>query len=638
MRKRIYILTILVLGLSFTSYSQNLSSENKKALKYYTEAAQMMKRVQYPESIEPLKKALDRDQNFIEAWQLLGLCYSKTGQLEEAILAHESAIKFGGQSKRIPISYYALADLYFQVEEHEKAIQYSELYKTEKQNDTKKIARLNKIIGDSQFVIEAKKHELAYNITPLGGKANYFKQQYFPVLTVDQQSIFFTGRNKDEDIYVSRLDSVGEWSMPASLSPNINTPLNEGACTISADGRTLIFTSCQGRRGFGSCDLYITYRVGNDWATPTNLGPVVNGGGWDVQPTLSADGRTLYFVSDRPGGMGGKDIWKTSKDDKDEWKEPVNLGYPVNTRSDEISPFIHVNGESLYFSSKGHIGMGGYDIYMSEMDGNEWSEPKNLGFPLNDHNDQVSLYISSDGLKGYYTIEKIVEGDWRSTLHSFDVPEDLRIKHRSVFTAGHVKDKMTGEFLDADIKLYDLSTSKLISKVKSDKITGEYTVVLSEGNEYGLYVERKGYLFADYSFELGKIESFNQSHLEVELQPIQEGAHMVLHNIYFDFDSFHLKPESHSELQVVYEFLKANRNVTIEIAGYTDDKGSYAYNKQLSSDRARSVYEFLINKKVPSRMLSYKGYGAQNFITLNDTEENRAKNRRIEFKIASIAK
>ncbi|MFT6338111.1 MAG: outer membrane protein OmpA-like peptidoglycan-associated protein, partial [Halioglobus sp.] len=467
------------------------------------------------------------------------------------------------------------------------------------------------------------------------GKANYFKQQYFPVLTVDQKSLFFTGRTRDENIYISRLDENGEWGMPSHISNNVNTPMNEGACTISADGRMLIFTSCQGRKGFGSCDLYVTYKSGNDWSVPENLGVEVNTSSWDVQPTLSADGRTLYFVSDRPGGKGGKDIWKTYKDKKDLWVSPVNLGATINTPYDEISPFIHVNGESLYFSSKGHAGMGGYDIFMSELSEKKWSAPRNMGYPLNDHHDQVSLYITSDGLKGYYTIERH-EGSWTSMLHSFDVPEEFRIKKRSVFTAGHVKDKETGNFLDADIKLYDQSNSELISKLKSDVITGEYTVVLTEGNEYGLYVERKGYLFADFSIKIDKIEDFDKGELEVELQPIKEGASMILHNLYFEFDSYELKKESYSELETVFEFLKANRNITIEIQGYTDSKGEKSYNLDLSKNRAEAVYNYLIGRKVPRGMLSFKGYGASNFITSNDTVENQAKNRRIEFKVGKI--
>lgn len=627
---------VMVLVTPCRSQGPELSSQDKKALKYYQEAAMLLKRVQYPEAIEPLQKAIERDEKFIEAWQALGLSYYKIGQLEEAIRCYKKPVEIDTSSARVPRSYFALADLYFQTERYKEAINFAQLYIDRRQNETTNIKNLQKIIDDSKYVLEAVENPIPYNIRPLPGQANYFRQQYFPVLTVDQRSIIFTGRNKDEDIYISRLQDNGDWSMPSSISNNINSELNEGACTISADGRTLIFTSCQGRRGFGSCDLYISYKEGNDWSVPENLGIDVNSSSWDVQPSLSADGRTLYFVSDRPGGIGKKDIWKTSKDDQDKWKSPVNLGRPINTSSDEISPFIHVNGESLYFSSNGHTGMGGYDIFISEEENKTWSEPKNLGYPLNDRHDQVSLYISSDGKTGYYTIERMLDGSWTSVLHTFDIPKENRIRRRSVFTAGHVRDKETGEFLDADIKLYDLAESELISKVRSDAKTGEYTVVLTEGKEYGLYVERMGYLFSDYSFRFERIENFDQGNLEIELQPIKEGARMVLNNIYFEFDSYELKKESYSELQTVYDFLKANRNITIEIQGYTDNKGTPEYNLSLSENRAKSVFEYLISKKVPSRMLSYKGYGAENFIAENDSEENRARNRRIEFKIQHI--
>ncbi len=613
-----------------------LSTEDKKALKYYQEAAALLRRVQYPEAIEPLKKALSRDQQFIEAWQALGLSYSKIGKLEDAIGAYESSLKAAPESPRAPRSYFALADLMFQAEQYQQAIDYAQLYISKRQNEKKNIETLEGIINNATYVLKARENPLPYNIRPLPGQANYFDQQYFPVLTVDQKTLIFTGRNDHEDIYISRKQENGDWSMPSPISQQINTQLNEGACTISADGRMLIFTSCQGRRGYGSCDLFVSYREGNDWSLPENLGMTVNSSGWDVQPSLSADGRTLYFVSDRPGGKGGKDIWKTTKDDNDQWTSPVNVGAPINTRLDEISPFIHVNGESLYFSSTGHTGMGGYDIFMSELENDTWSTPENLGYPLNDQHDQVSLYISSDGKKGYYTVEHSEGGKWKSVLHTFDVPEERQVKRRSVFVTGVVTDKSTGKFLDASIKIYDLSASRLLSKVVSDAKTGEYTVVLSEGNDYGVYAERKGYLFADYTFSVDKIETFNSGSLDIALQPIKEGARMVLNNIYFEFDSFELKKESLSELQTVYDFLKNNRNITIEIQGYTDDKGSASYNQSLSENRAKAVYSYLIDKGVPERMLSYKGYGAQDFIAENNTEEGRSKNRRIEFKIGKV--
>jgi len=636
MRIILTVFAILFFALQGTGQSLNLSTKDKKALKYYQEASTLLRRVQYPEAIEPLQKALARDQNFIEAWQALGLSYFKTGQIDEAIKCYEKPIEIDKESARVPRSYFTLADLYFQKEEYQQAIDFAHLYIENRQNETSNIKALQTIIQNSEYILQAIEAPLPYNIQPLSGKANYFKQQYFPVLTVDQQSLIYTGRNRDENIYVSRLGENGEWGMPSPISNNINTDLNEGACTISANGRILIFTSCQGRRGFGSCDLYITYKEGNDWTVPENLGIDVNSSSWDVQPTLSADGRTLYFVSDRPGGVGKKDIWKSSKGDDDRWSSPVNLGAPVNTPLDEISPFIHVNGESLYFSSKGHAGMGGFDIFMSEENEGTWSEPINLGYPLNDRYDQVSLYISSDGERGYYAIEKGVGGEWRSMLHTFEVPQQFRVKRRSAFTTGHVLDKDTREFLSAEIKVFDQSTSELISKVKSDAITGEYTVVLTEGREYGLYVEKKGYLFADYSFNVNEIENFNSDNLEIELQPIKEGVSMVLNNIYFEFDSFDLKKESYSELQTVYEFLKANRNISIEIQGYTDNKGSKEYNAALSENRAKSVYQYLLDKKVPKTMLSYKGLGAQSFVADNDTDENRAKNRRIEFVIRKL--
>ncbi len=637
--KKALLLPLLLCSITLLAQTK-YATENKKALKYYEEARLFLKRTQFYEAIEPLSKAIVKDGNFIEAWLALGNAYTKTGEKEKGISAYEKSIAIDPTYTRSINTYFILGEIYYKSGLYSLAISYLQQYLKKNPKNSKSEKLSDKYISSSTYSLAAIQNPYEYNQVPLNDYANYLKLQYFPVLTVDEQTLIFTGRKglrprNDEDIYISRKDTLGNWSIPSSISNNINTPLNEGACTISADGRTLIFTACTGRKGYGSCDLFISYKIGETWTSPENMGETINSTSWDVQPSLSADGRVLYFVSTRKGGVGGKDIWKSEKNKKGRWQTPINLGNVINTPYDEISPFIHVNGETLFFSSKGHIGLGGYDIFKSEKHSDStWTVPQNIGYPLNDKDDQVSLYISSNGKKGYYTVEKRTANDWDSKLYRFDMPSELSIQKESSFMTGTVRDAQTNEPLKADVKLYDLHSNEVKFNVSSDEKSGEYTVVLTQGNNYGMYVSKVGYLFQDFSFSYTSISDFNKKLLDLKLMPIRKGQNMVLSNLYFEFDRYELKQESYSELETLLEFLKNNKSIAIEIQGFTDNIGSDTYNIELSSKRAEKVYEYLIKKGVPKSRLKFQGFGSARPLYPNETEENRKKNRRIEFKIA----
>ena len=308
------------------------------------------------------------------------------------------------------------------------------------------------MLESARFAIENKATASEFNQHPLSDTVNCFAMQYFPVLTADQQELIFTRRTSnddsaDEDLVVSRKNFRGRWSAPVSISPNINSQWNEGTCTISADGRKLIFTSCIGRRGYGSCDLFQSVKVGDTWSEPENLGPNVNTGDWESQPSLSADGRVLYFVSDRRGGYGRRDIWVSRLTVDGKWTKAENAGRSVNTQYDEISPFIHVNGKTLYFASNGLPGFGGYDIYFLEKNSDGlWSKPVNVGAPINNHHDQFSLFITANGEKGYYVHEeRTSEGHDVSKIYEAEIPQRYQIKFRSNYVKGIVRDKQTNE-------------------------------------------------------------------------------------------------------------------------------------------------------------------------------------------------
>jgi OmpA-OmpF porin, OOP family len=387
-------------------------------------------------------------------------------------------------------------------------------------------------------------------------------------------------------------------NQPVSISPNINSQFNEGTSTISADGRTLIFTNCEGRPGLGSCDLFISYKTGDEWSVPENLGKNVNSVSWDSQPSLSADGRKLYFISDRAGGKGKRDIWLSVKDRNNQWGKAINPGSPINSAEDEVSPFIHVNGTTLFFASTGFPGFGGFDLYKSELKDSVWSEPVNLGYPLNTHEDQVSLFVSTNGKRGYYSYERIkTTGQKESLLYYFNFPSEGILDYKSIYLTGHVYDIETSEPLGATIELYPLGESEPLSIFNSDPETGEYFSILSENTKIALYVERQGYLFESQTFEINA-ELGDQIRKDIYLLPIKPGNLVRLNNIFFELNSASLTEESITELLKISRFLAENPGVKIKIAGHTDDLGSDDYNLQLSERRAKAVYDFMISQDI----------------------------------------
>jgi OOP family OmpA-OmpF porin len=499
--------------------------------------------------------------------------------------------------------------------------------------------RTNIMMGNCIFAEEALKHPLTFNPVLMSNKINKYFIHAYPVLTADQQTFIFSKRDgpqltDDEDIVVSRKVN-GEWSDPVSISDKINSEFNEGACTMSADGKVLVFVSCNRKDGLGACDLYISYKKGNDWTIPLNMGPTVNSTAWDSEPTLSADGRTIYFTSERGGGMGLFDIWITTMDESGNWTKARNLGKPVNTEGKEVSPFIHANGNTLYFSSNKHPGMGGYDIFYShKVDSITWTEPVNVGYPINTQMNDASVFISADSKKGFYSVYERKDMRFnKALLYEFDVPKELQEQKLSTYAKGTVYDADTKQKLGAKVELVDLKTQLVVQSTKSDSINGDYLMVLTEGSEYALYVSRPGYLFKSIFFDYKDPKNFNPLTLDVYLDPIKAGKGVVLNNIFFATNSYALEDKSKTELDKIVNFLKLNSKVNIEFGGHTDDVGSDKANLDLSLKRAKSVYEYIVSKGISAARLKFKGYGETKPVAPNDSDENRQLNRRIEFVI-----
>jgi outer membrane protein OmpA-like peptidoglycan-associated protein len=626
---KLVCLFLLLMG-GFAIQAQPLSTKNKKAIELYTESDNYRVRREYDKAIALLKEAIEKDKKFEEAYFRLAQIYKAQENPDMAIQYYELGLAVAPTSVRSKAYLYELSQVALRSGSYAKTVSYATRFLEQEKSDPKRMTQVTLWKLQAEYSITHEKEILDYKINLLSDTVNVFPMQYFPVVTADQSQLIFTARfggarNENEDLVVSMKTANGSWSRPVSLSENINTIRREGACTISADGRHLIFTVC-GERG---CDLFESRKTGNVWAVPKSLGPAINTSSWDAQPSLSADGHELYFVSDRPGGRGGYDIWY-SQWLNNGWTKAVNLGSSINTPFDEISPYIHVNNKTLYLVSNGYPGFGGYDIYMSEKKENAWAAPVNLGKPLNDHQDQYSFIVTNDGSVAYYSRE---ESKNRSRLYKIKLPQDVVTRYKGNVVKGKVVDVKTNNPLKARIELFNLQQNESISVVESDSVTGNYLMVLPGGAEYALYVSKAAYLFQSLHFNYLQTDEVQPVIKDVSLTPIEKNASVILNNLFFDIDQYELKQSSMTELNEVIKFLQLNPSIKIEISGHTDNSGAELYNQQLSLKRAASVAGYLKNQGIDPGRLTQKGYGAQRPLKPNDSDENRQFNRRIEFRI-----
>ncbi|MEM1134559.1 MAG: OmpA family protein [Bacteroidota bacterium] len=625
----------------FTFHFPNLTAQkiSKKARKLYQEAREAAANRNFNKAISNMQKAVNTAPEFAEAHRDLAIYYFSLRDISNARTHYQAAADLQPNDRAFAPVYIRLAEFNISEGKYESALKYAKTFlgTNPSARFVNDIKLANHIILSAEYALEAIKYPVEFKSVPLPASVNKLQQQYFPTLTADRQMMIFTGRSGDnEDIYEVYYKD-GKWQEP-QIVEELSTKKNEGTCSISADGKTLIFTACMGnsdRKVYGKCDLFISYKTGDKWSKPENMGRNINTKGWESQPALSADGRAIYFISDRGGGVGQNDIWMSKKDKEGNWLPAVNLGKPINTPLNEVSPFIHTNGKTLFFSSRGHKGFWGYDLFKAEKDkeGN-WQTPENLGYPINDFHDQVSLFITADGKKGYYSNEKQkAPRQLVSTLYTFDIPEEIRIKETSDVVKGKVFDIQTKDALKATIELTDIGSNEVISVINSDEENGEYMMVLTEGAEYALHINREGYLYKSLTFNYKEQKEAQEIYLDIPLEPITTGSKVTLNNIFFESGSYSLLPKSKTELDKLVAFMQENGTMKIEIAGHTDDVGSDDANKKLSQNRANSVVEYLTKEGIEETRLSALGYGETQPVAANDTDENRAINRRIEFKI-----
>ena len=623
----ILFLTMLCIGVQ--------AQDSKRSDKLFEEARKYYVEDNYPAAIETTDKLLEKDPDYASAHLLLAEIYKDLDSTRLEIKHLTKAVELDDN----PLIDFRLGESFYKLGMYSEALSFYEKYKENKNIQEKRQFLLACKIASCRFALNSIENPVAFEPTNLGDEINTPNDEYWPTPSLDGKHLVFTRLMKDggrpqEDFFMAEIDSFN-WDNAVPMS-EVNTSDNEGAQTLSADAKILFFTACNRGDGLGSCDIYFSRLVEGKWTEPQNAGAPLNTSSWEGQPSLSSDNRYLYFSSNRRGGMGQKDIWRItfngfSYDGKPQWGKPENMK-ALNTSGDEISPFIHANNHNFYFASDTHVGMGGLDLFTAEI--TEYGEVKNLknmGYPINTYKDDMGLTISSIGDIAYFSSAR--ESDNGLDIFSFNLDRGLQPRPVTYIKA-KVTNKATTAPVMADIELVNLNSSASEPRIEKADENGQIMLALPVGRDYAFNVSEDGFMFYSQSMRLADENSLTDPFiLNIELEPIEVGAEMDLHNIYYETDSFAILTESEPELQKLVSFLKNNSGLKVEIQGHTDSSGNPESNLELSKLRAESVVDYLVENGITSSRLQSEGYGDTKPVATNETVEGRRLNRRTTIKI-----
>jgi len=642
MIRKLFFLLIFLLFVIAQSYSQELSTNSRKAIKAFHEGENEFTLKNYPQAEMWFNFAIENDPEFFEAWILLGELYEESKKDSLAINSYKAALAI--DSVKYPGAWYYMADLEYKSGRYAAAILHYNQYLIFPKISDKRRSQIDKKLANCEFAIITLKNPVPFEPINLGPNINSNLNEYFPCLTADNSTLLFTRLLKDPRAFTGRQEdffysvfSDEEWKPAVDIGLPINSEYNEGAPSLSVDGQTLIFTACEsikgygeGRKGYGRCDLFISIKDDYVWLRPRNIGPPVNSRYWESQPSIAADGRSLYFVSNRDSNY---DIYVSERNSNGEWRQPERLNDNINTEGYEGSVYIHPDNQTLYFSSDGMIGMGGLDIYMSRKDSTgSWGKAVNLGYPINTHKDENSIVISANGEMALFASDR-EEGFGGLDIYGFELYEEARPQFVT-YMKGKVFDAETKKKLGAKFELIDLETSEISAQSTANAGNGEFLVCLPTNREYALNVSLDGYLFYSENFNLTGIHTDAEPFIkDIPMKPIKAGESVVMRNVFFSHDKYELLPQSKIELGKLINFLERNPAVKIEIGGHTDNIGEVAYNIDLSEKRAQAVNDYLVEQGIDQHRLFYKGYGESQSVDSNETPEGRANNRRTEFRV-----
>ena len=630
----------------------------------------------YREARKSYLKAYRYNPNNPELNYMIGISYLYSDDKFESIKYLKKAFK--GKNDVSPDIRLMLGRAYHQVLDFDNAIlEYSEYTKTIPPKEiVSKKAVVDKYIIECRNGMDLVAKPKRMVVLNLGKVINSEDDDYNPVITRDEKTMFFTSRRMQneksprnpadnkfyEDIYQSK-NIGGEWKDAERFDIKINKKKNKknnAAVGISPKNDELFIYIGKSRSG----DIFSSRLKEGKWTSPRPLTSKINTSARETSMCLSSDGRTMYYCSNEPKTtLGGSDIYVSTKDENDKWQKPKNIGQTINTRSDEIAVSISYNDSTLYFSSKGHNTMGGYDIFKTTLsETGLWSQPENMGYPINTADDDIFYRESKDGRTAYYSsiresglggrdIYKVIFlGAEKEMLQSdenipvlgtippfenifFTIPDKIAVD-TSITMKGRIFDSENQKSVIAKLELIDPDLSRSVATAISDT-GGNYSVKVPAPKQYGVEIVAKGYLLFLDVVDL-KGESYMKDYIrDFQLERVEVGAKVILKNIFFEFGKATLKPESYAELDNVVKLLQNNEGVRLEISGHTDNVGSLKTNMKLSEDRAKAVVEYIIGKGIASSRLEFKGYAYTQPIAPNTTQDGRAQNRRVEFKVLS---
>lgn len=637
--------------------------------------------VMWKEAIPMYLQANDFNSNNALLNFKLGACYLHSTERNKALIHLEKALSLNPTVD--PRLNYYLGQAYHLKYEFDDAIKFYSKYQSAVMNnpDPWYLEELKMRIQQCYNGKEVIKKPIRVFIDNLGDNINTKFNEYGAVISADESVMIYTARRDNstggkidpilnehfEDLYISYKQEDGSWSPSENLGENVNSKDHDAVSAVSADGqRVIVFLGRENNSG----DLYECVLTGDQWSKPESLGKNVNTKDYhESTGCYSPDGNTIYFVTNKPGGFGAHDIYVTHKDDKGKWGEATNIGNVINTKYDEEGVFMHPNGKTLYFSSKGHTSMGGYDIFKTVFNDatKRWSTPVNLGYPVNTADNDVFFVQSADGKHGYFTSTSQPETKGLRDLYmiTFLGPEKpmvlnnednllaeatAPIKERVIapvievkeaqltILKGVITDFLSKAPLEASIEIVDNAANQVIATFKSNSKTGRYLVSLPAGKNYGIAVKKDGYLFHSENFDIPTTAAFQEVEKNIELKQLAVGSKIVLRNIFFDLNKATLRAESTAELQRLVTLMNDVPTLKIELGGHTDSQGSDSYNLQLSKNRAKAVVDYLTKNGISADRLKWEGYGETQLVNgcsngVKCSDKEHQLNRRTEFKV-----
>ncbi len=630
----IFVLTASLLSGLFGQW-YNPENMNKKSQATYFQAIENLRAGQWETGRNLLYQTLKQEPKFVEAWLSLMGAYGEKKRYDSAILSFEKAWKMDSIFSESWLLSYTIN--LAGSGRFKDAAQWINRYlqTVSPESRTGKAAAYRKKTYDFALAFEEKKagSNFSFNPVNLGDSINSSRSEYYPSFTIDDSLLVFTRRMQGfrEDFYASQLLANGKYTAARTLEGSLNEEASKGGINMAPDGELMFFAGNFPAGGYGDFDIYSCQATPDGWSIPYNLGENINTEFWESSPSISPDKQTLYFSSNRPGGLGGKDIYMSKRNANGKWGPAVNMGPVINTSADDLAPYIHADNQTMYFTSGGHPGYGGSDLYLTRLGpGGEWSIPENLGYPINTIDDDGSLIVAANGTTAYFASFR---SDSRGglDLYRFDLPDYARAR-KTKWVKGRVFDKVTDKGLPSGIEVTDNESGALIHSLITDE-SGNYLVTLPTGRNYSFTVSRKGYLFFSDRFYMEKENADSSFTKDIPLEPIIVNASLELKNIEFETGSARLEKSSFVELNKLADLLQENEGLKVEIGGHTDNVGNAADNQKLSQNRAKAVVDYLIEKGIDIKRLLAKGYGSTKPIADNQTEAGRARNRRTEMKV-----